>query len=127
MEAQPKLNVYYREEEMLPYAFCYLHELYPKRKGWNMNFLRDEQLTCPDFVIERVNGNVVIRVIVMVRMHKIISGYQISEMKKYENMIRVEKQYKIEKVMIVPTGCIVSNVPEDFKIIFLKEFKVNIN
>jgi hypothetical protein len=122
MKAQPKLYVYYREEEMLPYAFCYLHELYPKRNGWDLNFLRDEQLSYPDFVIERVNGNKVKRVIVMVRMQKTISEYHISQMRKYESIIKAEKHLEIEKVLIIPTGCNVSNVPGDFKIIFLKEF-----
>ncbi|MFH0867102.1 MAG: hypothetical protein V1904_12975 [Bacteroidota bacterium] len=122
MEAQPELYVYYREEEMLPYAFCYLHELYPKRKGWDMNFMRDEQLSCPDFIIERVNGCVVTRVIVMVRMQKIISENHISEMQKYESIIKAEKHFKIEKILIVPAGCNTSQVPSDFKIIYLKEF-----
>jgi hypothetical protein len=122
MNAGSKLYVHYKEEEMLPYAFCYLHELYPKRNGWDLNFLRDDQLSFPDFVIERVSECMVTRIVVMVRMHKRITEYHISEMLKYEKIIRVESNYKIEKVLIVPTGCDVSNVPENFKIIFLKEF-----
>jgi hypothetical protein len=122
MEGQEKFYVYYREEQMLPYAFCCLHELYPKWKGWDMSFMRDEQFSYPDFVIERVTGRIVTRVIAMVRMRKKNSEYHIDEMKKYEIMIKGKKHFEIEKVLIVPTGCNVSNVPDDFKIIFLNEF-----
>jgi len=122
METSSNIFVYYREEEMLPYAFCYLNELYPKRKGWDLNFLRDEQLSYPDFVIDSVNGCLVSKVIVMVQMQKNIKEYDVSEMQKYESIIKAEKQYKIEKVLIVPDGCDTSVVPSDFKIIYLKEF-----
>jgi hypothetical protein len=121
---ESKYYVYYNEEEMLPYAFCYLHELYPKWKGWEMNFLRNEERSYPDFVIEHVNGCMVTRVIAMVRMRKAISDHHISDMQKYESIIKVEKHFKIEKVLLVPTGCDTSCVPPDFKIIYLKEFNM---
>lgn len=124
MEEQEKFYVYYREEQMLPYAFCCLHELYPKGKGCDMSFMRDEQFSYPDFVIERVTESIVTRVIVMIRMQKNISEYHIDEMQKYESMIKGKKHFEIVKVLIMPTGYDVSNVPDDFKIIFLKEFKL---
>lgn len=122
---ESKLYVYYREEDMLPYAFCYLHELYPKWKGWDMNFQRDDKRSYPDFVIEHINRCMVTKVIAMVRMQKIISNCHISDMQKYESILKVEKHFKIEKVLIVPTGCDTSCVPSDFKIIYLKEFNMN--
>lgn len=112
----------YREEEMLPYAYCYLHEMFPKWKGWNMNFLRDEQHIFPDFMIERLNKSTITRIIVMVRMNKYITDHHIIEMTKYERMVRLKKKYQVKKIIIVPTGCDISIVPSDIKIISLKEF-----
>jgi len=122
VEASSNIFVYYREEEMLPYAFCYLHELFPKWKGWQLHFLRNKDFSYPDFVIERVEGNSITRVIALVCMDRLISTYHITEMIKYEKLFRIDRHYSIEKVLIVPAGCDASAASSDFKIIYLKEF-----
>jgi hypothetical protein len=124
MSTDPNYFTYCSEEEMFPYAFCYLNELYPKRDGWKLHFVRDEQMSWPDFVIEKEIGRSVKKVIVLVRMQDMIGNTQIAEMKDYEKTMRVKRNYQIEKVFIVPSGCDTSMVPEDIRIIHLKEFSL---
>jgi hypothetical protein len=108
----------------MPYAYCYLLELYPKREGWKHRFADRKNFLLPDFIIDKVIGKCVERVIVSVQMDTMISKKHIEEMKIYEKVMRVSRNYHIKKIFFVPSGCEVISMPDDIKVIFLKEFSL---
>jgi hypothetical protein len=105
---------------MLPYAFAYLNTYCPQNTSWHTLHSLEEKNITPDFILEHHNGSDLRRVAIMVKMNRKITAWHLRQMENFENLSTGCCNH-IEKVFIVPENCDTSLVPDDIKIIFLKE------
>jgi hypothetical protein len=114
----------YSKEEMLPYAFAYLKKDYPSWEGWKLQYNNNEETesVSPDFILERYHEGFIHKIVVVVKLAERIIPSDVANIKLFAKILRRQKCL-VEKIMIVPAFCDTSKVPEDIKIIYLKEFK----
>jgi len=123
MEMNNRVFISYSEKEMIPYAVAYLRNYFPRWEGWEMQFTHYDSPCSPDFVIERFKENKLHRVIVEVEQSIKITAKHINVLIRNAEILGNESKCEVEKFLIVSEGCDTSIVPDDVKIMFLKEFK----
>ena len=117
-----KIFLAYREEELLPYAFAYLRSQYPRWEGWDLHYNHNDEALSPDFIIERHQEGITYRAAVEVKSSGWITTAHIRKLNNYAKILANHSRCVIEKIFIVPSDCDTSLVPNDIKIIYLKEF-----
>jgi hypothetical protein len=120
MKLQNKLFLTFKKSEMLPYAYAYLNSYCPRNNGWEVLQSIEEINITPDFLVEHHNGKDLCRVAIMVKMNRKITAWHLRQMNLFESN-STSCPVQIEKVFIVPENCDTSLVPDDIKIIYLKE------
>ena len=121
MKIDKQLFLTFKEEEMFPYVHAYLQSHYPSSEGWRLNYSLVEDTVQPDFVVERYNEELVQRAAIEVISSRKISRSDIRNLNRYGEILH-GRGYVVEKIFIISSGCDASLVPEDIKIIPIKEF-----
>lgn len=123
MEMNNRVFISYREKEIIPYAFACLKNYFPQWEGWEIQFTHYDSPGSPDFVIERIIENKLHMVAVEIIQSEKITSNHIYELNRNAEILDRGCKFNVEKILIASEGCDTSIVPEDIKIILLKEFK----
>jgi len=112
------------EKDMYPYVKRNLRKRYPKYKGWEI-YQKDRWRGFePDFVVERRNrrGNIE-RVVVEVKLTCKVSSKDVRQLNSYVRNLAGRNVRILEKILTVPSGTDISEVPDDINVMFLRSFK----
>jgi len=122
MEKANSLYITYREEDMLPYAYAYLNNNYPLLKKLNV-YLKYDYEIFPDVLIEHIENDFTNSMAIKVKSSEIITEDHIQEFKNYSDIPLLNKSTsRIEKIFMVASSCDTSRVPEEIKVMYLKEY-----
>ena len=112
------------ESYMYPYVRRNLRRRYPKEKGWKIFHQDDWGGDIVDFIVERRNRRGVIeRAIVEVKRVTRLTWEHVNQVNRYARDLAGGNTRIVKKILVVPSGSDVRDVPPDFSIMYLRSFQ----
>jgi len=113
----------FTEEDMYPYVRKNLRARYPAYEGWEIRKKDRRKGYEPDFVVDRnINGEVE-RVVVEVKLTCKVEPSHVRQLNRYVKNLAGGNVRILKKILVVPAGADITNVPRDVEVMFLRAFK----